>query len=91
GSPTKRRSTRLRNLTDSFPKASEEDDERAEWLPGSGKVARTLRNNMPSSADLEITPDVVEGAEAAGLTLGLFVFGGLGLASAGVFGADGIQ
>ncbi|KAK0943876.1 hypothetical protein LTR29_004641 [Friedmanniomyces endolithicus] len=90
-SPTKRRSSRLRNLTDSVPGTSQDSDERSGWLPDGREITRTLRNSLPSSADLRITPDIVEGAEAGGLTLGLFVFGGLGLASAGVFGADGMQ
>ncbi|KAK0892603.1 hypothetical protein LTR02_013330 [Friedmanniomyces endolithicus] len=91
GSPTKRRSSRLRNMKDSFPGASQDGDERSGWLPDGREITRTLRKSLPSSADLRITSDVVEGVEAAGLTLGLFVFGGLGLASAGVFGADGMQ
>ncbi|KAK0312685.1 hypothetical protein LTR01_002345 [Friedmanniomyces endolithicus] len=90
-SPTKRRSSRLRNLTDNIPGTSQDSDERSGWLPDGREITRTLRNSLPSSAALRITPDIVEGAEAGGLTLGLFVLGGLGLASAGVFGADGIQ
>ncbi|TKA36763.1 hypothetical protein B0A54_11633 [Friedmanniomyces endolithicus] len=89
--PTKRRSSRLRNLTDNIPGTSQDSDERSGWLPDGREITRTLRNSLPSSAALRITADIVEGAEAGGLTLGLFVFGGLGLASAGVFGADGMQ
>ncbi|KAK1033858.1 hypothetical protein LTS16_015929 [Friedmanniomyces endolithicus] len=91
GSPTKRRSSRLRNMPDSFPGASQDGDERSGWVPDGREITRTLRKSLPSSADLRITSDVVEGVEAAGLTLGFFVFGGLGLASAGVFGADAMQ
>ncbi|KAK5750809.1 hypothetical protein LTS12_019097 [Elasticomyces elasticus] len=79
--PMKRRSSRLRNIS-SMP----DSDERSWGLPDTGKVARVLRRNSLLPEQIEITSDVVEGAEAAGLTLGLAIFGGLGLASVGVFG-----
>ncbi|KAK5726812.1 hypothetical protein LTR15_002701 [Elasticomyces elasticus] len=80
--PMKRRSSRLRNIS-----SIADSDERSWGLPDTGKVARVLRRNSLLPEKIEITSDVVEGAEAAGLTLGLAIFGGLGLASVGVFGS----
>ncbi|KAK5684968.1 hypothetical protein LTS10_003043 [Elasticomyces elasticus] len=80
--PMKRRSSRLRNIS-----SMADSDERSWGLPDTGKVARVLRRNSLLPEKIEITSDVVEGAEAAGLTLGLAIFGGLGLASVGVFGS----
>ncbi|KAK3670964.1 hypothetical protein LTR78_009080 [Recurvomyces mirabilis] len=51
------------------------------------ELVRGLRDNLPWSHDLGINEIDPEDAEATGLTFTLFVLGGLGLASAGVFGA----
>ncbi|KAK5740948.1 hypothetical protein LTR17_004302 [Elasticomyces elasticus] len=80
--PMKRRSSRLRNIS-----SMADSDERSWGRPDTGKVARVLRRNSLLPEKIEITSDVVEGAEAAGLTLGLAMLGGLGLASVGVFGS----
>lgn len=80
-SPAKRRSSRIKSLTHSGAQKA--------YAVGRQAVDGLTRVHKLSAADG--AGDAAEKFEAAGLAIGLFVIGGLGLASAGVFGADEIH
>ncbi|KAK5116425.1 hypothetical protein LTR62_007972 [Meristemomyces frigidus] len=90
GETTLRRSPRARSEVGTDEKAITH----ALGMNKIGKAARQaaqqLQDVTPSSHDLGLGKLNAEGAEAAGLTFSLFAVGGLGLASAGVFGAEQI-
>ena len=81
---------RLRNATETVPGKHANRSQSGGWLPDG---ARRAMQDLPSASEVGgmVTPDVVEGVQAAGLAVALFAMGGLGLASAGVYGADGVK
>ncbi|KAK4574999.1 hypothetical protein LTR86_000849 [Recurvomyces mirabilis] len=96
GSGATRRSSRSRKASDNeLLKSKKQEASRgfvgsrvsSAMSHSADKLVRGLQHNLPSSHDLGIDKMDPEDAEAAGLTFTLFVLGGLGLASAGVFGA----
>ncbi|KAK3116760.1 hypothetical protein LTR53_002526 [Teratosphaeriaceae sp. CCFEE 6253] len=92
GSPAKRRSSRLRNLTEPAPGTIADRLAHVGWLPGRQGLARGLQGlHVPTAGALGVTgEEAVQGAEAAGVALALWALGGLGLVGAGVYGADGL-
>ncbi|KAK5128860.1 hypothetical protein LTR85_000193 [Meristemomyces frigidus] len=80
-SPTKRRSSRIKKLAAPTVNArsrgrhgGEDGDDTEPWYRRASRI--------------EVSEELAGDFEAAGLTMGLFVVGGLGMASASVFGGD---
>ncbi|KAK4545380.1 hypothetical protein LTR36_003560 [Oleoguttula mirabilis] len=85
----KRRSSRIKELAATSVKAHSERHSRSEV----DNVIEPWYNRMrlPSPSSIEVSEHLAGAFEAAAMTWGLFLVGGLGLASSGVFGGDEIH
>ena len=78
------------------PSAHQGRSRAASTVRRSGRIREKLLSNDPEGDERTLMPagpafhDLASQAEQAGLSLALFAFGGLGMASAAVFGAKGL-